>query len=137
MPSFPWRVTSAVACVFASCVLLGAEADQQGLRLDQILAAYAGGDHDVVARSFARTGDFPKYNLFDRRRVERWLGAWSPDKAALLAEIVERSASLSPQYVPNLVVTGQEYLLSRPLQPGASPKDDDLERRWHLIAIAA
>ena len=132
MPLFPWRVTaSGAVCVFASCVLFGSAAAQQNQSLDQALAAYVGGDYDVVARSFKESRDFMRHRLFDRRRVERWLGAWSPDKASLVAELVDRASAVSPAYVPYLVTSGQRYVLSRPSQPGASAREDDLERRWH------
>jgi hypothetical protein len=121
------------ACAVVSCVLLGSAAGQQGL--DQVLATYVGGDYGVVARSFANSRDYGKYDLFDRRKLEKWLGAWSPDKAAFLAELVARAAAVAPAYIPNLVATGQQYVLGRPSQPGALPLEDNLERRWHLIAL--
>jgi tetratricopeptide (TPR) repeat protein len=131
-----WRVTvSAVACALASSVLLGSAAGQQRPRLDQIFAAYSGGDHDVVLRSFANSHDYLRHRLSERRRVEQWLGAWSPDKAMFLAELVERASSAAPAYLPNLVTTGHRYVLGRPSPPGASALEDDLERRWHLLAL--
>jgi hypothetical protein len=134
MPSSPRRVTASVAaCAVVSCVLLGSAAGQQGL--DPVLAEYARGDHDVVARAFAQSNDFRKHDLFDRKKVEKWLGAWSPDKTAFMAELVVRASAVAPAYIPNLAATGQRYVLSRPSQPGAVPPEDDLERRWHLIAL--
>ena len=136
MPSSASRITAFVAaCAVVSCVLFGSAAGQQSL--DQILATYSGGDHDVVTRSFVHSNDFRKRNLFERRKIEEWLGAWSPDKAALVVELIERASSVAPAYIPNLVTTGQRYVLGRPSQPGAVLREDDLERRWHLIALGA
>ena len=135
MPSSPWRSTAfGAACAVAVSVLLGS-ASGQPRRLDQILAAYSAGDHEVVARSFVNSLDFLKYRLSERRRVDEWLGAWSPDKAVLLAELVHRASEVAPAYIPNLVITGHRYVLDRPSPPGASAQEDDLERRWHLIAV--
>lgn len=131
-----WRVTaSGAACVFASCVLLGSAAGQQTPRLDQLLAAYTGGDHDVVTRSFTNSHDYYRHKLYDRRKVQEWLGAWSPDKAVFVAELAERASSVAPAYISHLVAAGQRYVLSRPSPPGALPTEDTLERTWHLIAL--
>ena len=134
MPSSPRRVSASVAaCAVVCCVLLGSAAGQQGL--DPVFATYARGDYDVVTRALANSHDYRKHDLFDRRKVERWLGAWSPDKAAFVAELVVRASAVAPAYITNLAATGQRYVLGRPSQPGAVPLEDDLERRFHLIAL--
>ena len=129
------RSASVAACLGAICLLsiapAAAPAPQQGL--DPILAAYTTGDHDVVARTLLGSNDFRKLRLVESRRVERWLGAWSPVKSDFLLELVDRASAVAPAYVGALVASGQRYVLSRG-PAGASAADDAIERRWHLIA---
>jgi hypothetical protein len=105
--------------------------------LDSMLTAYAAGDYAVLERALPRSADFAKYRLRDTKRLERWLGAWSRPKAAMLIEIVDRSSRLAPAYTIGLLTTGQQYVMSRTAPPGSSAADDALERRWHLIGLAA
>ena len=123
-----------LVCAVASLAVRPAAVDQS---LDQILAAYAAGDHAVVERAFAKSADFAKYRLTNQGRLQEWLGAWSRPKAALVIEIVERSSLIAPAYTAGLLTAGQRYVMTRPAPPGASVADDLLERRWHRIALAA
>jgi tetratricopeptide (TPR) repeat protein len=130
------RSASAAAFLGAIYVLTIAPAaspPQQGL--DPILAAYTTGDHDVVARTLVTSNDFRRLRLIDGRRLERWLGAWSPVKADFLLELIDRASAVGPAYVSPLVTKGQAYVLSRPGAVGVSAQEDALERRWHLIAV--
>jgi len=123
-----------LVCAIASLAVRPAAVDQS---LDQILAAYSGGDHAVVERAFAKSADFQKYRFTNQDRLQKWLGAWSRPKAALLIEIVERASLVATAYIDDLLIVGQPYVMTRPAPPGASVADDTLERRWHRIALAA
>lgn len=102
--------------------------------LDRVLAAYAAGDHGIVARTFTGSREFEKRHLDDRHAVARWLGAWEPRKAAFLLELVAVTTVVSPVRTAPLALAGERYVLGRPAGPGAAA-DDALERLWHRTAL--
>ena len=107
--------------------------DQAAPALDKMLAAYTAGDHAIVARMLARSSDFQRNRLMNRERMERWLAAWNPHKAAMLIEMADQSATIGPAYTTTLLGIGQRYVLARAV--GSSPADDAVERRFHAIAL--
>ena len=121
-----------VVCLLGS-PLSGSTFQQQ--RLDAEYAAYVGGDHAAVERLFPRSDDFGRYRLFDEKRIERWLGAWTTDKAAFLLEVMDRAGTMAPAYLPSLARAGQRYIVRRPNAPGTSPREDEFERRYHVITL--
>jgi tetratricopeptide (TPR) repeat protein len=104
--------------------------------LDALLAGYAAGDHAVVSRTFARSSDFQRHGFGDRRRLQRWLGAWQPAKARLAIELAIRAGEIAPAYTLGILGSGRDYVLRRGDAPGVSASDDALERRWHGLALA-
>jgi tetratricopeptide (TPR) repeat protein len=132
-----WLAAIGIPLFLMPAILVPAAApDQQGL--DRMLAAYASGDHEVVTRTLARSRDFQKHDLLlNERHLEKWLGAWDRTKAAMLAEIVDRASIIALAYGRVVLAVGQRYVLNRPSPPGASPADDAIERRWHLIAVGS
>ncbi len=104
--------------------------------LDEILAVYAAGDHDVVRRAFASSADFQRHRLSDRRRFAGWLGTWQAAKARLALEIIVRAGDVAPAYTLFMLPSGRDYVVNRPSAPGEAPDEDALEQRWHGIALA-
>ena len=110
-----------------------AEGEAQRVALDDVLAAYLGGDFEVVQRTFVRSLDFQNRLRIDRpRELDRWLGSWNRGKALLLLEFARRSATIAPQYVFVIVGSGRRYLVSNtvPSDGGA-----DFVRLWHRAAM--
>src|SRR6187431_1911486 len=104
-----------IVCAIACCLATGATRDSlsafsidqrdssQRVTLDAVLAAYLGGDVDVVSRSFGRSPDFPdRLRLNDPREFDRWLGSWDRRKALFLIEIARATAQVSPRF-PRIV----------------------------------
>ena len=98
------------------------------------LTAYAGGDHDVIKRVFARSLDFQHAHLLNTDRVERTMGGWQRSNAAFLIELAEHSANVAPAYSMSLLTIGRRYLERRPASTSA-PADDTFERLWHQTAV--
>jgi len=119
------------AAVLLSPAGLGAQ-----FKLDRLLAAYAAGDHQIVARAFTRSIDFHQIHALDPRRTAEWLGAWQRPSAAFLLELTNISSAIAPAYTLPLLSAAQAYFLRRP--GGTSPGDDAaFDRLWHRIAVAA
>jgi tetratricopeptide (TPR) repeat protein len=109
----------------------------QRMTLDAVLAAYLGGDVDVVSRSFGRTRDFPdQLRLNSPREFERWLGSWDRRKALLLLEIARTTGQVSPRFPPVVVDAGRRYLLTAGLGELATPETAAPVHLWHRIAAA-
>jgi tetratricopeptide (TPR) repeat protein len=125
-------VTLAVVC--AAAALTPARLDAQ-LGLDQVLAAYAAGDYQAVARSFGRSQDLQAIRPLDQARMIRWLGAWQRPKAAFFLELLNISSAIAPAYTPTMLSVGQLYVLTR-TGSAHSTEDAEFERLWHRIAIA-
>src|SRR6187549_21144 len=123
-------VAGVCAAVLLSPAGLGAQ-----FKLDRLLAAYAAGDHLIVARTFTRSTDFHQIHALDPRRTAEWLGEWQRPKAAFLLELTNISSVVAPAYTLSLLAAGQEYLQRRAAVT-STVDDEAFERLWHRIAIA-
>lgn len=109
-------------------VLCIAPVGAQRVTLDGVLAAYVGGDFEVIQRTFVRSIEIQKILHLDKpRELDRWLGLWDRKKAVLLLDFAQTSARVAPQYVFSIVSAGRRYL--------AQARDsDDFVRLWHRAA---
>ena len=109
-------------------------AEPTRVTLDSVLAAYLGGDTDVVVRTFRRSRDFQAARV-DAGVLSRWLASWHRGKAVMLLELAEASTRVAPQYTPILVGAGRQYVRAdrqgaEPLAAGAA-----FVRLWHRVVI--
>src|SRR5688572_8555882 len=136
-------IVGAMAC----CLVAGAtparpsassivQRDQaQRVTLDAVLAAYLGGDLDVVSRSFSRSPDFPdRLRLNDPRELDRWLGSWDRRKALLVIEIARATGQLSPRFPRIVVDAGRRYVLTAGRGELATPEARAHVHLWHRVA---
>ncbi len=113
-----------------------APVDAQRQTLDDVLAAYVGGDFEVIQRTFVKSIDIQERLRLDKpRELDRWLGQWNRAKALLLLEFARISATRAPQYVPVLVGAGRRYLATARDTGLASARTTDFVRAWHRAAI--
>ena len=134
----------AIACFLATAATYGrapeSSIDQrdaaQRVTLDAVLAAYLGGDVDVVSRSFGRSSDFPdRLRLNDPREFDRWLGSWDRRKALLVIEIARATAQVSPRFPRIVVDAGRRYVLTAGAGEFATPETRAHVQLWHRIAV--
>src|ERR1700752_1897342 len=87
-------VTSAAATDHAAA---GARRDpDQRVALDPVLAAYVGGDAEIVARTFAEPREFQdRLRLTEPREFDRWLGSFDRGKAMLVLEIARAATRVA------------------------------------------
>ena len=105
------------------------------MTLDAVLAAYLGGDVDVVSRSFGRSADFPdRLRLNEPREFDRWLGSWDRRKALLVIEIARATAQVSPRFPRIVVDAGRRYVLTAGGGELATPETAAQMHLWHRAA---
>jgi hypothetical protein len=109
--------------------------------LQQIVAAYQAGDHDIVARTFrGRIDSVTRIALNTWVRDPRVL--WSPARAAFVLEVavaLDRSTTASMSAIPDviqLIHAGRTIVVNRPAPVGTDPSADRFEVLWHQIALA-
>ena len=103
--------------------------------LDRIYSAYAAGDHAIVGKALPRSLDFQHLRLGDRRRLDRWLGAWDRTKAAFVLELVHQSGVVAPAYTLPLLGAGGTYLLRGAETAPAASRNDPVAALWHQVVI--
>jgi hypothetical protein len=122
-------VTVSSALTYASTRPLAATS------IDQIFAAYAGGDHTVVARSVRLPSDFAPLRLDKPSVIDDWLGAWNQRKAMFVIELAFVASEIAPAKTWPLLAAGRRYVAERPSPPGTPADEDAFERMWHQMAL--
>ena len=123
---------AAVAAIHASA---GPDAPaQMGASLDRMLAAYVGGDFDVVAKAFHKSQEFQTARVIDSR-FDRWLGSWQRPKAALVLELADTSTRVAPQFTRTLLESGRKYIATAEDKRHLGPADQPFVQTWHRVAL--
>lgn len=123
---------AAVAAIHASA---GPNAPaQMGASLDRVLAAYVGGDFDVVSKSFHKSQQFQTARVIDSR-FDRWLGSWQRPKAALVLELADTSTRVAPQFTRTLLESGRKYIATAEDKHHLGPADQPFVQTWHRVAL--
>jgi len=136
-----------LVCAIACCLATGAtrsrlspfSIDQrdssQRVTLDAVLAAYLGGDVDVVSRTFGQSATFPdRLRLNDPREFDRWLGSWDRRKALFLIEVARATAEVSPRFPRIVVDAGRRYVQTAGVGELATQETAAHIHLWHRAA---
>jgi tetratricopeptide (TPR) repeat protein len=100
--------------------------------LDNLFAAYADGDTQVVATRLQSLAAFRALHLPDEAGLRAWLGPWQRAKAIFVLEVAAAASATAPRQMMALLETGRRYVLSR---PSTTPDEDGFEVLWHKTAL--
>lgn len=128
-------VSLTVAALGASLTAYG-DGQQKPPSIDAVLKSYAGGDVEVVSRSFVRSTDFMgALQLGEPKHFDRWLGEWSRTKAVLVLELANVSVSRGPQWTVGLIRAGRRYLIEGLTDVKTAGDVAAIDVAWHRIGV--
>jgi hypothetical protein len=127
-----WGIAVLLAIVAGMSVHMSAGVRPE-FSLDSAFAAYASGDHGVVARTIKGPEDFKPLQLEKPQVLEDWLGAWDSRKAAFLIDVAQTANVISPTRTWPILAVGRDYVTHH--RGARNAAVDEFERTWHHAAL--
>jgi hypothetical protein len=135
------RLLLCVAALLASALTLAAPIGAStpdrasAVSLDELYAAYAAGDFDVVSRRITRPEDCPADLAAINRTIQPWHEDWNSARAVFLLDLAivcvkQDRISLAP-----ILSAAATFVLQRPTRIGRFSPDLSFEVTWHLAAL--